>query len=75
MNNTTPSALARPRNEAQPGDRDIAHLLANHYGDGTVYLPSGGAMGLYRTCMALGFVSTDGFITSKGRRLLTRYTY
>ena len=24
--------------------------------------------------MALGFVSADGFITSKGRRLLTRYT-
>ncbi|MGH9890717.1 MAG: hypothetical protein ACREA0_01775 [bacterium] len=73
--NTTPLALARARDEAQPGDRDIARLLAKRYGDGTVYLPSGGPMGLYRTCMALGFVSTDGVITSKGRRLLSRYTY
>lgn len=73
--NTTPLALARPRDEAMPGDRDIARLLAKRYGDGTVYLPSGGSLGLYHTCMALGFVSTEGFITSKGRRLLTRYSY
>jgi hypothetical protein len=73
--NTTPLALARPRDDAKPGDRDIARLLAKRYGDGTVYLPSGGAMGLYHTCMALGFVSTEGFITSKGRRLLTSYSY
>lgn len=73
--NTTPWALVQARDAVQPGDRDIARLLANRYGDGTVYLPSGGAMELYHTCMALGFVSTDGFITSKGRRLLTRYTY
>jgi hypothetical protein len=73
--NTTPLALARPRDDAKPGDRDIARLLAKRYGDGTVYLPSGGAMDLYHTCMALGFVSTEGFITSKGRRLLTRHSY
>ncbi len=40
--NTTPLVLARARDEAQPGDRDIARLLAKRYGDGTVYLPSGG---------------------------------
>ena len=57
--NTTPLALAEPRYEAKPEDRDIARLLAKRYGDGTVYLPSGGAMGLYHTCMALGFVSTE----------------
>jgi len=67
-------ALARPRDSAQPGERDIARLLARRYGDGTVYVPSGEGMGLFHTCMALGFVSTEGVITSKGRRLLTLYT-
>lgn len=68
-----PLALARPRDAAQPEERDIARLLAKRYGDGTVYLPSGAAMGLFHACMALGFLSTDGVITSKGRRLLIRY--
>ena len=67
-------ALARPQDRAQPGERDIARLLARRYGDGTVYVPSGEGMGLFHTCMALGFVSTDGVVTSKGRRLLTRHT-
>ena len=67
-------ALARPQDGAEPGERDIARLLARRYGDGTVYVPSGEGMGLFHTCMALGFVSTDGVVTSKGRPLLTRHT-
>lgn len=65
---------ARPRDGAQTREHDIVRLLARRYGDGTVYVPSGEGMGLFRTCIALGFVSMDGFITPEGRRLLTRYT-
>ncbi len=67
-------ALARSRDAAPPAERDIARLLARRYGDGTVYVPSGEGMGLFHTCTALGFVSADGIITSKGRRLLNRHT-
>lgn len=73
LRQSTPQGF-RSRDGAQPGERDIARLLARRYGDGTVYLPSGEGMGLLHTCMALGFVSTDGIITSKGRRFLIRYT-
>ncbi len=68
------AALVRPWGAVRSGDRDLAQVLANRYGDGSVYLPSGAGMGLYHTCVALGLVSTDGFITNKGRRLVTRYS-
>ena len=70
----TTSQGLRSQDGAQPGERDIARLLARRYGDGTVYLPSGEGMELLHTCTALGFVSTDGILTSKGRRFLIHYT-
>lgn len=67
---TMPSSFALDRHDAPQGDRDIARLLANRYGDGTVYLPSGASIALYRSSIERGFVSAEGFITTKGRRLL-----
>lgn len=55
----------------QPGVHvQLARLLACHYGDGTVYLPSGVPRELLETSIELGYVSPDGFITREGRMLV-----
>ncbi len=58
-------------------DADIARLLACHYGDGAVYLPSraGARRDVLQRAMAAGFVSIDGFITRRGRQLLARFDF
>jgi hypothetical protein len=57
----------------QPDEHvQLARLLACHYGDGTVYLPSGVPRQLLETSIELGYVSPDGFITREGRLLVAR---
>ena len=51
---------------------EIARLLNHHYGDGTVYVPSGGSLQLYHTCVNVGLITEDGFITRQGRELIAR---
>ena len=54
-------------------DQAIAKLISRHYGDGGIYLPRAGARGdTLNHAIHAGFVSDDGFITQKGRRLLAR---
>ncbi|MGH8581211.1 MAG: hypothetical protein ACREWG_00135 [Gammaproteobacteria bacterium] len=50
----------------------IAGLLACHYGDGSVYLPAGTPEWLWRRCIEQGYVSTEGFLTRRGRELTLR---
>jgi hypothetical protein len=50
----------------------VAGLLANRYGDGTLYLSKAGASGLLDLAIRSGFVSDEGFVTRKGRALLAR---
>ncbi|CAN5634995.1 hypothetical protein BH18PSE1_BH18PSE1_12410 [soil metagenome] len=50
----------------------IAKLLAHRYGDGTVYLPSGWPRLWLTASQAGGYVSSDGYVTRKGRELLAR---
>ena len=52
----------------------LAKILAHHYGDGTVYLPTGTPPALYISCLHRGLVSVDGCVTRKGRELLARYS-
>ncbi len=52
----------------------LAKILAHHYGDGTVYLPTGTPQVLYISCLHRGLVSVDGCVTRKGRELLARYS-
>ena len=55
-------------------DRAVARLIARRYGDGGVYVPrQQPRRGALKDAIAGGFVSEDGFITSKGRRLLARF--
>ncbi|MGR8919249.1 MAG: hypothetical protein ACU85V_06505 [Gammaproteobacteria bacterium] len=52
-------------------DSAIARVIANHTGDGGVYVPrSGDRAATLARAIEGGFVSVDGFITRKGRRLL-----
>lgn len=55
-------------------EQAIAELIARRYGDGGVYVPrQQPRRGAMKDAIAGGFVSEDGFITSKGRRLLARF--
>lgn len=51
---------------------EFVRLLNHHYGDGTVYVPSGGSLQLYHTCVDVGLITEDGFITRQGRELIAR---
>lgn len=51
---------------------ELVRLLNHHYGDGTVYVPSGGSLQLYHTCVDVGLITEDGFITRQGRELIAR---
>ena len=53
-------------------ERVMAELLANRYGDGVVYIESDQQRQLFRRAVAQGFVTSNGFVTLKGRGLLAR---
>jgi hypothetical protein len=54
-------------------DQAIARLLSFRYGDGGIYVPRHAPeSALLRDALASGFVSEDGFVTRKGRRLLAK---
>ena len=58
----------------QDHEQAIARLIARRYGDGGVYVPrQPPRRRALKDAIAGGFVSEDGFITSKGRRLLARF--
>jgi hypothetical protein len=54
-------------------NEELARVLANRYGDGTVYLRNGASWAVYRACQRLGLISADGFITRRGRELVASY--
>ena len=57
-------------------DIDLARVLSRHYGDGAVYLPRQGARReVLRRAVDRGLVSSEGFITRKGRHLLARFKF
>jgi hypothetical protein len=56
-------------------EQAIARLLSCRYGDGGVYLPRDARGEALDAAIAGGFVSEDGFVTRKGRRLLARYVF
>jgi len=48
----------------------IAALLAHRYGDGSLYLPDSTCKDLLPLAIERGLVSTEGFVTRKGRAYL-----
>jgi hypothetical protein len=56
-----------------PGEQAIAQVIAHHYGDGGVYVPRDlERFDAMQQAIANGFLSEEGFVTRKGRRLLAR---
>ncbi len=56
-----------------PLEGAIVHALQHRYGDGDLCLPEGTPPWLVEAAIRLGYLSEDGYLTSKGRRLLSIY--
>lgn len=54
-------------------ERQIAELLECRFGDGMVYLPKTKPRQLLYAAVANGFIDSEGYLTRKGRVLLSRY--
>lgn len=55
-------------------ERQIAELLECRYGDGMVYLPKSKPRHLLSIARNNGFIDDEGYLTRKGRILITRYS-
>lgn len=56
-----------------PLEDEIVHALQHRYGDGDLCLPEGTPAWLIAAAMRLGYLSEDGYLTRKGRQLLSLY--
>ncbi len=55
---------------------DIARLIGRHYGDGGIYLSQDGRQQeTFSRAISGGFVSSEGFLTRKGRELLAQFNF
>ncbi len=56
-------------------ESEIAKILRHHYGDGLVYLPRHLGKEVYLRAVEKGFIDEAGYMTRKGRILLSQYSY
>lgn len=61
------------RRQVEPTPAEFARLLSHRFGDGTIYLPAGVPRQVFSLATHLGYISEDGYLTRKGRDLLSRY--
>ncbi len=54
-------------------DPPLLQLLGHHFGDGLVYLRERSERPQLEKAVRLGLVSTDGYLTSDGIRVLARH--
>lgn len=50
-------------------------MLRHHYGDGDLYLLEGTPESVVHKAISMGYVSEDGYLTRKGRDLLTQHEF
>ena len=50
-------------------ERELAQLLAQHYGDGQLYFTSPRDRQVFRVACARGLVNEAGMLTARGRQL------
>lgn len=62
-------------NELVLNELKIADVLNNRYGDGTVYVPANDDHYDYSLAKTKGFISDEGYITSKGKTLVSKYVH
>lgn len=62
-------------NEVVLNECKIVDVLENHYGDGTVYIPANDDNYDYFTAKKKGYISNEGYITTKGKHLVSKYMH
>ncbi len=62
-------------NELVLNEIKIADVLNNRYGDGTVYIPANDEHYDYSLAKNKGFISDEGYITRKGKQLISKYVH
>ena len=60
-------------NELVLNEIKIADVLNNRYGDGTVYIPANDEHYDYDLAKNKGFINNGGYITPKGKQLVSKY--
>jgi hypothetical protein len=55
-------------------ESDIVRVLSNRFGDGVVYLSKNMPRKVYNLAVKRGFISTEGYVTRKGRALLAQFS-
>lgn len=56
-----------------PTEFDIANVICNRFGSGEVYLPTEKDSNILTHAINNGYVSVQGYLTSKGRGLVGSY--
>lgn len=59
--------------QENPTDAQLVSILDHHYGDGVVYIPENTPWSLYTFARKLGYINEEGFVTPKGKTLVTDY--
>ena len=59
--------------QQNPSDAQLVSILDHNYGDGVVYIPENTPWNLYSFARKLGYISEEGYVTRKGRKLLISY--
>ncbi len=62
-------------NELVLNEIKIANVLKNRYGDGMVYIPENDDHYDYDFAKDKGFISDEGYITRKGKQLVSKYLH
>ena len=69
------SALQQSLVDQPDYETQIAMILQNRYGDGTVYLPRHKSSAFYAEAKQQAYIDADGYITRKGRALIAKHTF
>lgn len=56
-------------------ESEIAALLQARFGDGLMYPGKNHSRNIFNRAIELGFLDNDGYLTRKGRSLLTRHHF
>ena len=59
----------------QSVESEIAAMLEARFGDGLMYLSRNNSRSLYQKALEMGYVDQEGYLTRKGRTLLTYHRF
>ena len=56
-------------------ESEIAAMLEARFGDGLMYLSRNNSRSLFQKAVEMGFIDHEGYLTRKGRSLLTHHRF